>query len=281
MEKKRIKMDFMTMDYFQGLHFNFFGNYPSQTEGQIAKEFDGYYGIQYNHSGKVQFALNHAQPVVYEGSVAFVTMPGHFFEYGPPPGGIRHHCYVCFFGPRTERFREHGLIPEQPAIIPIMKAERFYSTMQELQNILKQPGGNERPRAVLLLEDLLLQLQEQPRSTIRINAFCEQHLKRLRKEIAEQPQKNWDFEEEAGKISISYSHFRRIFRELTGCAPNRFLIECRLNRAMHLLVETVLPLREIAHQCGFQDEFYFSRLFKQYKHYTPSGYRKELIHFSS
>jgi len=44
---------------------------------------------------------------------------------------------------------------------------------------------------------------------------------------------------------------------------------------MKLLTDTARPLCEIAHESGFDDEFYFSRLFKQHRGRTPSAYRKE------
>ena len=100
-------------------------------------------------------------------------------------------------------------------------------------------------------------------------------LQKLREEIVAAPQDEWNFEEEAGRMSVSYSHFRRIFRMLTGYAPTQFLIECRLNHAMKLLTNTALSIREIAHESGFEDEYYFSRIFRKHRQLTPSAYRKE------
>ncbi len=266
------------MKYFDGIDFRISGESPEYTTLSRNRVFEGYYGIQYNHSGRLLFSVDGCPEEIAEGPCAFVSEPGRSYTYGVPVAGeSRHHCFVCFSGPRTEAFVEGGLLVpgEENPLVRIAKAERFYTTLLELLALLQHPNGARQARAVLLLEDLLLQMREQPVVHARINVFCEQYIQNLRREIIANPQENWDFCREANNMSISYSHFRRIFRELTGCAPTQFLIECRLNRAMKLLTDTVLPLCEIAHLSGFDDEFYFSRIFKQHRNLTPSGYRKE------
>ena len=95
----------------------------------------------------------------------------------------------------------------------------------------------------------------------------------VREKIMRQPLLNWSFEDEARRLSVSYSHFRRLFREVAGCAPNQFLIEARLSYAERLLENGVLPVAEVARRCGFNDEFYFSRLFKKHRMISPSAVR--------
>ena len=147
--------------------------------------------------------------------------------------------------------------------------------MLELQNLLRYPSGFRAARRAWLLEGLLLQISEQPANDSNINPFLLRNIDQLRRNIAGNVQKSWDFEAEAKKTDISYPHFRRIFRQVTGFAPAHFLIECRLNTAAGLLVQSNLPINEIARRCGYQDEYYFSRLFKRYRFCTASEYRKK------
>ena len=64
-----------------------------------------------------------------------------------------------------------------------------------------------------------------------------------------------------------------MFREVAGCAPNQFLIEARLSYAERMLENGVLSIAEVAHRCGFPDEFYFSRLFRKHRLISPSDFR--------
>ena len=75
----------------------------------------------------------------------------------------------------------------------------------------------------------------------------------------------------AAKVTPKY--LCRLFTTLTGKAPIIFLNEYRIDRACHLLRETDLSLLEIAMQTGFEDQSYFTKLFKRQTSTTPRAYR--------
>ena len=263
------------MDYFSGLKFVCFGDKRGTHEYCKKKTFAGYYGIQYTHTGKLSISVNQEPPGIFDAPCVFVSSPGPVFSYGSLSGEVRDHSFVCFSGKRTEEYLKRGLLRPtlQTSVIPIRQAERFYSTLRELQTLLAYPGGGEQPRAVLMLEDLLLQIHEQDVPN-GVNAFCEQRIRRLRDDIVNDPLREWNFVTEAEDMALSYSHFRRLFNIITGYAPNQFLIECRLNFAGDMLINSTAPTAAIARASGFSDVYYFSRLFKHHRHITPSAYRR-------
>ncbi|WP_227793433.1 AraC family transcriptional regulator [Paenibacillus guangzhouensis] len=71
---------------------------------------------------------------------------------------------------------------------------------------------------------------------------------------------------------ISPWKYTPIFQELTGKKPLDFLTELRIKRSKELLLSTTAPLREIAHQVGFTDEYYFNRRFRQMTGIAPKQY---------
>lgn len=77
----------------------------------------------------------------------------------------------------------------------------------------------------------------------------------------------------AALANLSASHYSAVFREQTGYAPNDYLIRLRMHRACQLLDTTELPVKEIALQLGYDDQLYFSRLFRQVNDVAPSEYR--------
>lgn len=79
----------------------------------------------------------------------------------------------------------------------------------------------------------------------------------------------------AESYNISTSHFIRSFKSIYGLTPNEYRQNYRLNQAMHLLKTTNLSVQDISYQCGFSDQFYFSRLFKNKSGLSPYKYRKE------
>ncbi|MPM64135.1 HTH-type transcriptional activator RhaR [bioreactor metagenome] len=264
--------------YFSGIEFGPWGHYP-EYYAPMKDHVTDFYGIQYNHSGPFSVQVNENDPVTVQGSYLFLTYPGVLYNYGPPKKGeARYHAYISFTGKRVKRYLETELLPsfdEKTPLIKITKSESFLSSLLQCQFMLSTSRNTVNPRMVLLLEDILLQIHEQPKLSFNISPFCEKQLIVLMGQINERPQADWDFSREAARLSISLSHFRRIFKILSGYSPLAYLIQCRIKMAEALLIKTVMPLREVARQCGFEDVFYFSRIFKQHKFITPIKFRKE------
>lgn len=77
--------------------------------------------------------------------------------------------------------------------------------------------------------------------------------------------------------SVSESYFRRLFREICGVSPNRYIINLRLEYASQLLQSQLYTVAEVGEKSGFSDIKYFSRLFKKQYHVTPHHYKKQNV----
>lgn len=77
----------------------------------------------------------------------------------------------------------------------------------------------------------------------------------------------------ARMVGVSQSHFFAVFKKQTGFAPIDFFTRMRMKRACELLDSTSLSVKEVAAALGYDDQFYFSRVFKSVNHVPPSGYR--------
>ncbi len=72
----------------------------------------------------------------------------------------------------------------------------------------------------------------------------------------------------------SPSQAERLFRREMGIPPYRYVLNRKLELACELLRETGMPVRDIASYLSFEDEFYFSGLFRRKIGVSPSKYRK-------
>jgi AraC-like DNA-binding protein len=77
----------------------------------------------------------------------------------------------------------------------------------------------------------------------------------------------------ASLIHVSPSYYFALFKRETGYAPIDFFIHLRMRRACRLLETTTLSVKEIADELGYDDAFYFSRLFKSVTSLAPTDYR--------
>ena len=81
-------------------------------------------------------------------------------------------------------------------------------------------------------------------------------------------------EDLAKATCMSYSKFRKIFKEYTGFAPAQYIQEVRINMAKELLTNTSKSVKEIAFELGYENKEYFFTSFKKVSNMTPVGYRK-------
>jgi two-component system response regulator YesN len=82
-------------------------------------------------------------------------------------------------------------------------------------------------------------------------------------------------EDVARRAGFNASYFATLFHETEGCTFKRYLTFIRLQEALRLFNETTLNISEITFKCGFDDPYYFSRLFKQYTGYSPRQFRNK------
>lgn len=74
----------------------------------------------------------------------------------------------------------------------------------------------------------------------------------------------------AASLHVSAAHLSRTFKAVRGETVTTFLTRTRLNKANQMLHDTDRPVHEVAHAVGYQDPFYFSRLFKRHFGAAPS-----------
>ena len=80
--------------------------------------------------------------------------------------------------------------------------------------------------------------------------------------------------EELARITcMSYSKFRKIFKEYTGFAPSQYIQEVRINMAKEMLTNTSRSIKEIAFELGYENKDYFFTIFKKVVGTTPANYR--------
>lgn len=73
---------------------------------------------------------------------------------------------------------------------------------------------------------------------------------------------------------MSPSHFNRVFRASLGASPIDWLRHYRIAQARRRLLESTDPIKDVARQVGYADQFYFSKDFKRFTAMTPTAFRE-------
>ncbi len=81
-------------------------------------------------------------------------------------------------------------------------------------------------------------------------------------------------QEVASEIGISRSYFSVKFKKYVGVTFGDFIQNLRIQKAQELLARTKLSIIEIAYQSGYEDVYYFNRVFREKMECSPNEYRK-------
>lgn len=98
-------------------------------------------------------------------------------------------------------------------------------------------------------------------------------INKARLRIRESLEDTLTIQEIAQELGISYSSFRKLFKEHTGFAPALYQQNLKLQRAKELLSTTDESIKEIAYRLNFESPDYFSAKFKIQTGMKPSDFR--------
>jgi transcriptional regulator GlxA family with amidase domain len=79
----------------------------------------------------------------------------------------------------------------------------------------------------------------------------------------------------AERIGLSRRQVERLFRQEMGRSPARYYLEIRLDRARHLLVQSTMPIVEVAIACGFVSASHFSKCYRELYERSPQQERAD------
>ena len=219
------------------------------------------YGLVYLTDGQGAFAAEDAGWRNVRAGDVLMLFPGIWHNYHPHSETGWTERWVLFNGDFANQWCAHELITPAESVLHIGVRSELVERFERLLEIAgEHPPYANQIQAGVTMEILGLILKfHQDRSP----RFAKRA--RLIKRALEFIAKNWNreinFDRLAAEMGSSLRQFRRLFQQVTGLSPQQYLIHLRLNEAKRLL--GTLSVAEVAARVGFEDPFYFSRLFKE------------------
>lgn len=87
---------------------------------------------------------------------------------------------------------------------------------------------------------------------------------------------NLNLSDLAMQFHISIQHLSRIYKSAYGLTVMSAIVQMRIETAKNLLTDTLIPINEIARKVGYEDDNYFSKVFKKKMGCSPNSYRKKM-----
>ena len=84
--------------------------------------------------------------------------------------------------------------------------------------------------------------------------------------------RDFSLSELAATCKMGESYFQKLFKEIHGISPKKYIIQLKINHACDLLRLERYTVTQIAELCNFSDVYFFSRQFKEYMGITPTQF---------
>jgi AraC-like DNA-binding protein len=90
-------------------------------------------------------------------------------------------------------------------------------------------------------------------------------------------EKNIPLDELCQLAGLSKNYYRKLFKDHYGMHPKSYIINARLEKAEHYLMETEYSIKYISGLLGYSDQYSFSKQFKEKKGYAPTKFRNNQL----
>ena len=247
------------------------GYYFELQKGRILPE----YQLLYITEGEGIF---HSQTVpeahLHEGDF-FLLFPGEWHSYHPTgPRGWKKY-WIGFKGRNMDdRVRANFLSPTKPIYHVGYSADIISLYRQAYDTALEEAAYSQQQMAGIV--NHLIGMMYSLERNIELQSRNQTHvdmINRARLRIRESLESTLTIQQVAEEMGVSYSNFRKLFKEHTGLSPAIYQQELRLQRAKELLTTTDMSIKESAYHLNFNSPDYFSAKFKTKMGRKPSELR--------
>jgi len=177
--------------------------------------------------------------------------------------------WIVWNGPDARMLEKLGYLSRDRSIIPDV-TEAVSAAHLRLIEIINDEGMTavlER-KAVVLAMVLALARGRPPSGHGGPDA---RRMEKVVAYLAEHFDEDVPIEDLAERFNISVSHFRRVFKAFTGRSPRQFVTSLRISKAKQLLSQG-MTIKEVAALVGYEDLFYFMRMFKKTTGVSPGRF---------
>jgi AraC-like DNA-binding protein len=242
----------------------------STAKGRVLSE----YQLLYITHGRGKFVSAHTKETEIQEGNMFLLFPNEWHNYSPNKSTGWDEYWIGFEGANIDGRIQNSFFQKDKAVFNVGIHDEIVQLYKQAIEIAQEQKFGFQQMLAGIVNHLLgyaysydKQLSfEESRVSNQINKAKIIMQDNLHTQITP--------EEIALRLNMSYSWFRRVFKQYTGFSPIAYIIELKIQKAKELLTNTSLSSKEIAFAIGFENADYFCAIFKQKTGKSPIKYRK-------
>lgn len=262
--------DFDNIDIKEDFAINNTGYYKFDNKDSTVKRPNGRYDyhLKYIKEGKGYFMINGTEHIVPAGNIVLYRPyePQFYHYYGKD--NIKSY-WIHFGGTKVdELIKTLGL--DNIHIMPYANGTLFTNVVNYIFDELQLKKPFHQLNCTSKLTELLIDIhRHNTHDTVQyVNSAVEEILTYISKNY-HLPTTN---EEYAEMCNMCTSYFVKMFKIATGTTPQHYKMLQRIQNSEQLLTNENYSISEVANLVGYNDAFYFSRIFKKINGISPSQY---------
>ena len=204
----------------------------------------------------------------------FLLFPGEWHSYCPHPERGCKKYWIGFKGRNMDdRVRAGFLSPQKPIYHVGFSDDIVHLYKDAYETAIREAAYSQQVLAGLVNHIIGVMYSLERNIELNRNQGHVDMVNRARLRIRENLESSLTIQQVAEDLGVSYSNFRKLFKEYTGISPATYQQDLRLQRAKELLSTTDMSVKEIAYRLNFESPDYFSAKFKAKTGRRPSELR--------
>lgn len=246
-------------------HYSF-----STSKGRIIDEYQLLYIVR----GSGQFVSAAAGSIRLKEGTILLLFPGEWHNYKPDDNTGWDEYWIGFNGSvMNDRVKNGFFQPEKPVYEIGIQEEIIQLYKKAIETAQAGEAGFQQKLSGIV-SNLLGHIYYIHRTTAFEQTDIANKINKAKAILAEKFNTEIAIEEVAAQVQMSYSWFRHSFKAYTGFSPNQYILELRIQRSKILLTNSVLSIKEIAWDVGFDNSEYYTTIFRKRTAMTPGAYRR-------
>jgi AraC-like DNA-binding protein len=233
-----------------------------------------FYILGFAVDGQALYTINGEKTDIKKGDILFFQKGQIHSAVSTPENPWAYYSIafdISFVSPK-----EISAIEKIPAVHSVKYFAEYANVFQKLSYVwtAKTMGYTIKCRS-LIMELLYLIIQEMQNFGGKLSHS--RVIEEIRNYMIENYTKTFQIKDLAQMAGMSPSHFRMLFKKHTGQTVIQYQNLLKINKACDLLQSGVCNITEAAYSVGYNDIYYFSRLFKKTVGVSPLAYVKNRL----